>query len=41
MRKYKYRYEAVSEIIVKCGFREDIRGEKLTLRDFAEIVNNM
>lgn len=31
----------LAEIIVKCGFREDIRGEKLTLRDFAEIVNNM
>jgi 16S rRNA (adenine1518-N6/adenine1519-N6)-dimethyltransferase len=31
----------IAEIIVKCGHREDIRGEKLTLAQFAEIVNNM
>lgn len=31
----------IAEIIVKCGHREDIRGEKLTLFEFAEIVNNM
>lgn len=31
----------IAEIIVKCGHREDIRGEKLTLSEFAEIVNNM
>ena len=31
----------ITEIIVKCGHREDIRGEKLTLAQFAEIVNNM
>ena len=31
----------IAEIIVKCGHREDIRGEKLTLAQFAQIVNNM
>ena len=31
----------IAEVIVKCGHREDIRGEKLTLAQFAEIVNNM
>ena len=31
----------IAEVIVRCGHREDIRGEKLTLAEFAEIVNNM
>jgi 16S rRNA (adenine1518-N6/adenine1519-N6)-dimethyltransferase len=33
--------EELAAIIVKCGHREDIRGEKLTLAQFAQIVNNM
>ncbi len=33
--------DKITAIIVKCGHREDIRGEKLTLAQFAEIVNNM
>ncbi len=33
--------EQIIEIIVKCGHREDIRGEKLTLAQFVQIVNNM
>ena len=31
----------IADVIVRCGHREDIRGEKLTLAEFAEIVNNM
>lgn len=31
----------ISEVITACGFREDIRGERLSLADFAKIVNNM
>ena len=31
----------IAELIRSCGFREDIRGERLTLSDFAKIVNNM
>lgn len=31
----------IAEIVTSCGFREDIRGERLTLSDFAKIVNNM
>ncbi len=31
----------IADIITSCGFREDIRGERLTLADFAKIVNNM
>ncbi len=31
----------IAEIITSCGFRDDIRGERLTLADFAKIVNNM
>ena len=36
--KTKEEYE---KIIVSCGHRADVRGEKLSLSDFAEIVNNM
>ncbi len=31
----------IAELIKFCGFREDIRGERLSLADFAKIVNNM
>ena len=33
--------DELTEILVSLGFRADIRGEKLTLADFAKIVNNM
>lgn len=33
--------EELAEIIVSLGMREDIRGEKLTLAEFAEIANKM
>ena len=33
--------EELTEIIVSLGMREDIRGEKLTLAEFAEIANKM
>ncbi len=39
--EFKMQKPDVAEIIVGCGHREDIRGEKLTLSEFAEIVNNM
>ena len=31
----------LAEMIVECGFREDIRGEKLTLKEFAALSNIM
>ncbi len=31
----------IAELIRSCGFREDIRGERLSLADFAKLVNNM
>ena len=31
----------IADVIIRCGHREDIRGEKLTLAEFAQIVNNM
>lgn len=37
----EYSKEQLSETLTLCGFREDIRGEKLSLGDFARIVNNM
>ena len=33
--------EELTEIIVSLGMREDIRGEKLTLAEFAEIANRI
>ena len=38
---HQFTKAQLAEIIVKCGHREDIRGEKLTLAQFAQIVNNM
>ena len=37
-RKTKEEY---AKLLVSCGFSADVRGEKLSLSDFAKIVNNM
>lgn len=40
--EFKHMSKAdITKVITECGFREDIRGEKLTLSEFAKIVNNM
>ena len=37
----QYTKAELGELLVSCGFREDVRGETLSLADFAKIVNAM
>ncbi|MBR2460148.1 MAG: 16S rRNA (adenine(1518)-N(6)/adenine(1519)-N(6))-dimethyltransferase RsmA [Clostridia bacterium] len=37
----QYTKQELAQLLVACGFREDVRGETLTLADFAKIVNAM
>lgn len=37
----EYTKEQLSRLMITCGFRADVRGETLSLSDFAKIVNNM